>query len=180
MAVREKFVRSGDWRTLETFWNVTTTAWFQKPAGAEVKIRYSGWWFGADRQRQRLDGSTVKRLVISRWSVFTARLQIRVTNDTAVIYVVEAGDVANLPPTFQQVQKYENGANRVSISRLIQFCEALDVPPSQVLDGLSTARQPKADPLQPLRTERGVRDQPMLMRFAGRAIVGIGRSSSLP
>jgi hypothetical protein len=58
----------------------------------------SGWWFGADRQRQRLDGSTVKRLVISRWSVFTARLQIRVTNDTAVIYVVEAGDVANLPP----------------------------------------------------------------------------------
>jgi transcriptional regulator with XRE-family HTH domain len=59
--------------------------------------------------------------------------------------------------TFQQVQKYENGANRVSISRLIQFCEALDVPPSQVLDGLSTARQPKADPLQPLRTERGVR-----------------------
>src|SRR5215204_5501470 len=98
MPVREKFVRSGDWRTLETFWNVTTTAWFQKPAGAEVKIRYSGWWFGADRQRQRLDGSTVKRLVISRWSVFTARLQIRVTNDTAVIYVVEAGDVANLPP----------------------------------------------------------------------------------
>ena len=59
--------------------------------------------------------------------------------------------------TFQQVQKYENGLNRVSISRLIQFCEALDVPPSQVLDGLSTARQPKADPLQPLRTERGVR-----------------------
>ena len=63
-----------------------------------MKIRYSGWWFGADRQRQRLDGSTVKRLVIRRWSVFTARLQIRVTNDTAVISVVEAGDVANLPP----------------------------------------------------------------------------------
>ena len=59
--------------------------------------------------------------------------------------------------TFQQVQKYENGVNRVSISRLIQFCEALYVPPSQVLDGLSTARQPKTDPLQPLRTERGVR-----------------------
>ena len=51
MPVREKFVRSGDWRTLETFWNVTTTAWFQKPPDAEVKIRYSGWLFGADRQR---------------------------------------------------------------------------------------------------------------------------------
>jgi hypothetical protein len=83
---------------LETFWNVTTTAWFQGPAGAEVKIRYSGWWFGADRQRQQLDGSTVMRLVISRWSLFTALLQIRVEDDTAVIYVVEPGDVANLPP----------------------------------------------------------------------------------
>ena len=59
--------------------------------------------------------------------------------------------------TFQQVQKYENGVNRVSIGRLIEFCEALGVPASQVLDGLSTARQPKPDPLQPLRTERGVR-----------------------
>jgi hypothetical protein len=49
---------------------------------ASNRVRYSGWWFGADRQRQR----TVKRLVISRWSVFTARLQIRATNDTAVIY----------------------------------------------------------------------------------------------
>jgi transcriptional regulator with XRE-family HTH domain len=59
--------------------------------------------------------------------------------------------------TFQQVQKYENGVNRVSISRLIEFCDVLGVPASQVLKGLSTARQPKADPLQPLRTERGVR-----------------------
>lgn len=98
MPVREKFVRAGDWRTLEPFWNVTTTAWFQGPAGAEVKIRYSGWWFGADRQRQGLDGTTVKRVIISRWSLFTARLQIRVPRDTAVIYVVEPGNVANLPP----------------------------------------------------------------------------------
>ncbi|MFP5417145.1 MAG: hypothetical protein ACLGHZ_09810 [Actinomycetes bacterium] len=98
MPVREKFVRAGDWRTLETFWNVTTTAWFQRPAGAEVKIRYSGGWVGVDRQRQRLDGVTVKRLAISRWSLFTARLQIRTQQDTAVIYVVEPGNVANLPP----------------------------------------------------------------------------------
>ncbi|WP_344821205.1 hypothetical protein [Actinocorallia longicatena] len=77
---------------------MTTTAWFRDPAGAEVKIRYSGWWFGADRQRQQLDGSAVRRLTISRWSLFTARLQIRVDGDTAVIYVVEPGNVANLPP----------------------------------------------------------------------------------
>jgi transcriptional regulator with XRE-family HTH domain len=59
--------------------------------------------------------------------------------------------------TFQQVQKYENGLNRVSVSRLMQFCDVLGVPVSQVLDGLATARQPKADPLQPLRSGYGVR-----------------------
>jgi transcriptional regulator with XRE-family HTH domain len=29
--------------------------------------------------------------------------------------------------TFQQVQKYEKGANRVSAARLFEICEALDV-----------------------------------------------------
>jgi len=98
MAVRTKVVRAGDWRTLETFWNVTTTGFFQAPAGAEIKIRYSGWWFGVDRQRQTLDGVTVKRLVVSRWSAFTARIQMRTKTDAEVTYVVEPGNVANLPP----------------------------------------------------------------------------------
>ena len=31
--------------------------------------------------------------------------------------------------TFQQVQKYENGTNRISIGRLTRIAEALDVPP---------------------------------------------------
>lgn len=98
MAVRTKVVRAGDWRTLETFWNVTTTGFFQAPPGAEIKIRYSGWWFGVDRQRQTLDGLSVKRLVVSRWSAFTARIQMRTKEDAEVTYVVEPGNVANLPP----------------------------------------------------------------------------------
>ena len=32
--------------------------------------------------------------------------------------------------TFQQVQKYERGSNRISASRLFQFCQFLDVPVS--------------------------------------------------
>lgn len=97
MPVRNKAVKAGDWRTLETFWNVTTTAFFQDPPGAEVKIRYSGGWIGVDRQRQKLDG-TIRRLVIGKWSAFSARLQVRVKEDTNVLYVVEPGNVANLPP----------------------------------------------------------------------------------
>lgn len=32
--------------------------------------------------------------------------------------------------TFQQVQKYEKGKNRISVSRLIDICAALDFPAS--------------------------------------------------
>ena len=98
MAIRTKSVTAGDWRTLETFWNVTTTAFFQAPRGAEIKIRYSGWWFGVDRQRQTLDGESIKRLGVSPWSVFVARIQIRVNQNTNVTYDVEPGDVAVVPP----------------------------------------------------------------------------------
>jgi len=98
MPLRTKTVKAGDWRTLETYWNVTTTGFFQLPAGAQIKIRYSGWWFGVDRQKQTLDGQSIKRLVVSPWSVFVARMQMRVSQDTVVTYFVTPGDVANLPP----------------------------------------------------------------------------------
>ena len=38
--------------------------------------------------------------------------------------------------TFQQIQKYEKGANRVGASRLYQFATLLDVPPAYFFDGL--------------------------------------------
>ena len=37
--------------------------------------------------------------------------------------------------TFQQVQKYEKGANRISASRLRQIATALDVPITRFYDG---------------------------------------------
>jgi transcriptional regulator with XRE-family HTH domain len=40
--------------------------------------------------------------------------------------------------TFQQVQKYEKGKNRVSCSRLITIAEALKVPPEFFLADLSS------------------------------------------
>ena len=40
---------------------------------------------------------------------------------------------------FQQVQKYETGANRVSASRLWQLCEALEVPVSFFFEGITPA-----------------------------------------
>jgi len=38
--------------------------------------------------------------------------------------------------TFQQIQKYEKGSNRVGASRLQQFSETLGVPPSYFFEGV--------------------------------------------
>lgn len=61
--------------------------------------------------------------------------------------------------TFQQVQKYESGANRISASRLYEFGDVLNVPISYFFDGLSvdegdpvSVAMPEADaPLQDFR-----------------------------
>ena len=42
------------------------------------------------------------------------------------------GDAAGL--TFQQIQKYERGSNRISASRLFEFAKVLDVPVSYFFD----------------------------------------------
>jgi transcriptional regulator with XRE-family HTH domain len=42
------------------------------------------------------------------------------------------GDAVDL--TFQQIQKYENGSNRISSSRLFEFAKVLDVPVSYFFD----------------------------------------------
>ena len=53
--------------------------------------------------------------------------------------------------TFQQVQKYEKGTNRISASRLQQISKTLKVPPSFFFDGAPTGELQKSgfaeDPL---------------------------------
>jgi transcriptional regulator with XRE-family HTH domain len=44
-----------------------------------------------------------------------------------------------LDVTFQQVQKYEKGANRIGASRLQQLARVLEVPPSFFFDGAPTS-----------------------------------------
>ena len=44
---------------------------------------------------------------------------------------------------FQQIQKYETGANRVSASRLWDIAEALDTPVSAFFDGIEEAEKAK-------------------------------------
>lgn len=48
----------------------------------------------------------------------------------------DLGDESGI--SFQQVQKYEKGVNRVSASRLQEFAKCLDVPVSFFFEGLSS------------------------------------------
>ncbi len=42
--------------------------------------------------------------------------------------------------SFQQVQKYESGANRISASKMWQLCEVLDMTPGYFFEGLEGKR----------------------------------------
>lgn len=50
---------------------------------------------------------------------------------------------------FQQVQKYESGANRVSASRLLMVAETLGVPISYFFQGLDNAGSADSTDVQP-------------------------------
>ena len=49
----------------------------------------------------------------------------------------------SLEVTFQQVQKYERGANRISASRLFDISHILDVPVQYFFDDIKPARRRK-------------------------------------
>ena len=47
--------------------------------------------------------------------------------------------------SFQQVQKYERGSNRIAASRLVQLAKGLDLPPADFLSGLDDGSSPGKD-----------------------------------
>ena len=47
--------------------------------------------------------------------------------------------------TFQQVQKYEKGANRIGASRMIQFAERLGVAPAYFVEGFGGGSKANGD-----------------------------------
>lgn len=58
--------------------------------------------------------------------------------------------------TFQQIQKYENGANRISLSRLDQIAKALGQPPAVFFPPTEVEFDSIADPIiVALRTGAG-------------------------
>ncbi len=60
--------------------------------------------------------------------------KIRVRRTLMGMGQVKLGEALGL--SFQQIQKYEKGANRVSASRLVQFAKILNVPASYFFDNV--------------------------------------------
>lgn len=57
--------------------------------------------------------------------------------------------------TFQQVQKYEKGTNRIGASRLQQISKTLNVPPSYFFDGAPSFGGEDGNPLHSSAAEAG-------------------------
>ena len=66
--------------------------------------------------------------------------RVRMRRMLAGISQEKLGEALGL--TFQQVQKYEKGSNRISASRLQQIAKMLDVPVSFFFDGAPTGDMP--------------------------------------
>jgi transcriptional regulator with XRE-family HTH domain len=69
------------------------------------------------------------------------RMMLRITQQ-------ELGEALGL--TFQQVQKYEKGRNRISASTLQKISHVLNVPVALFFEGVTPAKGMKPDPTSPV------------------------------
>lgn len=87
--------------------------------------------------------------------------------------------------TFQQLQKYENGVNRVSASRLYQLAQVLRVPIAWFYEGLHIGRKSSSTPadlsqltdpevLQLVRAYYCIKDAAARFRFRGMVSALVG------
>ncbi|MDW3224591.1 MAG: helix-turn-helix transcriptional regulator [Paracoccaceae bacterium] len=78
-------------------------------------------------------------------------------------------DVARkLELSFQQIQKYEIGSNRIAASRLYELSRILDVPTSYFFEGLDTSAEnsPRRDPsLEIVTALAAIRDDTIKTRI---------------
>ena len=75
-------------------------------------------------------------------------------------------DIGNkLGVSFQQVQKYERGVNRLAGSRLVIVCEVLQVKPEQILGNGSGVFSDNVDLLEPLRDNQTARAFRMMSKL---------------
>lgn len=63
---------------------------------------------------------------------------------------------------FQQIQKYENGSNRVSASRLLCIARALGVPVAHFFEGIETQGSPDGEAVAAVDLQPHLHDEEVL------------------
>ncbi|SDP49052.1 hypothetical protein SAMN04487914_11344 [Arthrobacter sp. ok909] len=96
-----KELPGGITQTVESFWNATGTAFFRGPAGATINVKYGKGWLSVNRQKQTLDGKSVKKLVVGAGSLAYARMRVKLNVASEVTYDFHPGDVAVSTPDIE-------------------------------------------------------------------------------
>ncbi len=65
----------------------------------------------------------------------------RIRTRRLLLQITQTQLARQLGVSFQQVQKYENGANRVGAGRLVQIAQVLGLPVDALLQGLDTGQR---------------------------------------
>jgi len=65
---------------------------------------------------------------------------------------------SSLGVTFQQIQKYETGRNKVSVSRLIDMCKILDVSLMNFVSGLETPAKAQVIAVSDVKQDKIIHD----------------------
>lgn len=75
---------------------------------------------------------------------FDVRLGSAIRARREALKITQSVLAANIGVTFQQVQKYERGTNRVAAARLMQISALLDIPASELLGEHEAGDKPGA------------------------------------
>lgn len=84
---------------------------------------------------------------------------LRAARKRAKLSQTELGNMVGV--TYQQIQKYENGTDRIAVSRLLQMARGLEVDPLSLLpleEGEGTERLLDAEGVEVLAIFKGIRN----------------------
>ncbi len=82
--------------------------------------------------------------------------RLRAYRDINGLSQTELGEAIGV--TFQQVQKYERGKNKVSVSRLIDICKILNTPLMNFLTGLDNTANAQIIAISDVKQDRLIQD----------------------
>jgi len=83
-------------------------------------------------------------------------LRVKAYRDIKGLSQTELGEAVGV--TFQQIQKYESGRNKVSVSRLIDMCKVLDISLMNFISGLDKPQHAQVIAVSDIKQDKLISD----------------------